>query len=318
MKYSLSHFENDDVDLLCSAIFCLTNAVKNPSYSKDFILKIIWISIYLLMLQQKSVYSFAIKLFDACVTRLDIINLGSSFLLHLEKTYKSFGDATHQLDKTFGLNFKEYIGLSMSLVLSVGVSGTSTREMTEKMVVTLLNICGVRENMLPVSGLIVLMLGSGEYDILEIVPELDDEFTNLFKTLGSISDAHILILLELVLQILELEEYENTMERFLGIIIEGLQLRPKMISQLGNKIVSVLRSLSKVTNNDAVKVKISDLFMLVLNIVDDGKCSDNREQIGKLGFSCFEEPLAFADANKIKELAVQLNCVFDCVLSDEN
>ena len=322
LKYSLTHFEPDDSDLACSTIICLTQIMRGNLYQSDFTRKIIWISIYLLLLGHKKLFIYSLHLLEASLHSLDQNGyfLEKGLIDSLLQVKQSFHATSKTMDKQSGLNFELDFGFALTSALAKGLSDKETKQLTETVVVSLLNLCDVVEskNKSELVGLVLLMTCSETYDVREIVPDLSKHDASLFEVMQCKSDTSILFIMTMALNFLYLDVPEQTLEHLFAILYEGVHVRPDIFAAISPKLIARLRQLAKNTFNDGFKQNITNLYIKAVEVL--GKYNIQLSVLlEETGFQSLTDPLLFdTNKNRQRQLALNVDSLISSIINDED
>ena len=321
LKYSLTHFEPDDSDLACSTIICLTNIMRGNLYQSDFTRKIIWISIYLLLLGHKKLFIYSLQLLEASLHSLDQNGyfLEKGLIESLLQVKQSFSVVSKHMDKQSGLNFELDFGFALTSALAKGLSDKDTKPMTETVVVSLLNLCDVHVagNKSELVGLVLFMTCSEQYDVKEIVPELNGINNSIYEVMQCTSDTCILFIMTMTMNFLYLDLPEQTLEMLFMILMDGVQMRPDIFAAISPKLIARLRQLAKNTFNDGFKQNITNLYIKAVEVL--GKYNIQLSVLlDETGFQSLTEPLMFdTNKNRQRQLALHVDSLISSIINDE-
>eukprot|EP00835_Amoeboradix_gromovi_P002020 NODE_105_length_19900_cov_0.306550.p5 type:complete len:297 gc:universal NODE_105_length_19900_cov_0.306550:12559-13449(+) len=290
-------------------------------YQSDFTRKIIWIAIYLLLLGHKKLYIYSLNLLEASLNSLDQNGyfLEKGLIESLLQVKQSFDESSRSMDKQTGLNFELDFGFALSSALAKGLSDKDTKGPTETVIVSLLNLCDVNtnKNKSELVGLVLLMICSEQYDVGEIVLELNKNDASIFEVMHCESDTSILFIMTMALNFLYLDIPEQTLQQLFAILYEGVQLRPDIFAAISPKLIVRLRQLAKNTFNDGFKQNITNLYIKAVEVL--GKYNIQLSVLlEETGFQSLAEPLLFdTNKNRQRQLAMHVDSLISSIINDE-
>eukprot|EP00834_Sanchytrium_tribonematis_P004500 NODE_225_length_12315_cov_1.300671.p3 type:complete len:298 gc:universal NODE_225_length_12315_cov_1.300671:1524-631(-) len=297
--------------------------MSGSMYQSDFTRKIIWIAIYVLLLGHKKLFVYSLHLLEAGLHSLDqngdFIELG--LIDSLLQVRGSFAEVSKSMDKHSGLNFELDFGFALSSALSKGLSDKDTKNITETVVVSILNLCDIQKNMSlrsELTGFVLLLTCSDQYDVREIVPEMSKHDVTLYEVMLVKSDTSILFIMTMALNFLYLDLSEQMLESLFTILYDGVQLRPDIFAAISPKLIARLRQLAKNTFNDGFKQNITNLYIKAVEVL--GKYNIQLSVLlEETGFQALTEPLLFdTNKNRQRQLALNVDSLISSVINEDD